>query len=344
MSLPKLGYIARHCCIRVQKEAIPLLNKGYEVHCMANKIPMFGEQYKTLFIYQDMTQLENCIKKHSDIDIFHCHNEPSWFVSVVKSIYPDRPVVLDVHDSMLIRVRPEDTDHVRISVDERNNFQLADALVFPSETMRDLVCNEFGLRQPTIVLPSYVPRILYRMDAWKWIGGIVYEGRVDLPEEISNDLHFFSYCDYTDMAKQLTEYKIPLHLYTPRKDEKIKEHYEKIAVWRGAYPFDKLIGKLGRHDWGLIGNTTEHMAWEYAMPNKLFEYVAAGVPIISMNAKLAGEFVEREGIGISVSSVDEIKERWSEHRVKRAELAKTKFKWCMENHIAVLEDLYRVLS
>ena len=336
-------YITRHGCIRCQKEAIPLINKGYEIHCFANKIPMFGEHYKTLSIYQDIAQLENCIKVHSDADIFHCHNEPSWFVSAVKSILPNKPIVIDIHDSMLIRIRPEDEDHVRISVDERNNFQLADALVFPSTPMRDLICNEFKLSQPSIVLPSYVPRHLYRADAWRWLGGVVYEGRVDLPEDLSKDMEFFSYCDYTELAKQFKEGGIQFHLYTPRKDEKIKQHYKELAHWRGAYPFNELIGKLIRHDWGLLGNITEHMAWEYAMPNKLFEYIAAGIPIIAMNAKVAGEFVEKHGLGISVSSVDEIKARWKEHRQFRRNVAEHKYDWCMENHISVLEDLYRGL-
>lgn len=336
----KIVKIARHCCIRVQKMALPLLERGHEVHVITHKYPSFGEKYRSVMLYENLDQLYESIKLHKDADVFHAHNEPSWFVTAVKNVI-DKPVVLDVHDSMLVRVRKSDTKHVRISVDERNNFQLADGLVFPSSPMEKLCKGEFGITVPSITLPPYVPKTFYRLDSWKWMGGITYEGRVDLPKELSKEMEFFSYCDYTELAGKLKEAGIPFHLYTPRKDDAIKKHYEGAALWRGAYPYDTLMRQLGRHDWGLCGNIGKHMAWEYAMPNKLFEYIAAGIPVIALNAPLAGKFLEKEKIGISVKSVDEIKARWSEHRECRRNIALKRFNWCMENHIGNLEELYK---
>jgi len=321
------------------------LDAGHNVHCLAWKIPSFAERYKTFSLYNNLDQLYELIKLHKDADIFHVHNEPSWFVTAVKSVLPDKPVVLDAHDSMLIRVKPEDTKNVRISVDERNNFQLADGLVFVSEPMREACMKEFGLTQPHVVLPSYVPKELYRLDSWKWIGGIVYEGRIDLPDEIgTEELAFFAYCDYTKLAEELTKRDIPLHLYTPRKDGKTAKHYEGKAFWRGSYPYTTLIRKIGRHNWGLVGNLGEHMVWQYAMPNKLFEYLAAGIPIIALNADRAGDFVEEHGFGIKVSTVDEIVDRWAEHRQCRQNVTFKRFDWCMDNHIHKIEELYKKLT
>ena len=345
MKKPKIVMIARHCCIRVQKIALPLLDDGYDVHCIAHRIPAYGDHYRSVMIYQNLEQLYEAINIHKDADIFHVHNEPSWFVTAVKTV-TDKPVILDAHDSMLLRILPEDEEHVRISVDERNNFQLADAHVFVSSSMAEICREEFGLNgQPYVILPSYVPKRFYRVDAWKWLGGICYEGRIDLPHEIgAEEMEFFEYCDYTDLAKELKQAGIPFHLYTPRKDEDIQGHYKDTAIWRGSYEFDKLIRKLGRHDWGLLGNLKEFPVWQHAMPNKLFEYLAAGIPIIALNAKLAGEWVEEQGFGIDVSNVSSIKDLWTEHRRCRKNIVKHRMAWCMERHIWRIQELYERLS
>lgn len=338
----KIVMVARHCCIRVQKMALPLMKKGHEVHVIANKMPAFGDKYETSTLYQNHEQLVAAIKLHRDADLFHVHNEPSWYVTIIKQTLGDVPVILDVHDSMLVRIKADDPnpDRVRISVDERNNFQLADGLVFVNEPMAEMVLSEYTLKQPHCVLPSYVPGGLYRVDAWKYLGGIVYEGRVDIADELTQDMEFFSYCDYTKLADAFHEARIGFNLYTPRSDEKIQKHYQDRAMWRGSYPYDTLIRKLGRHDWGLVGNIDKHPAWEMALPNKLFEYIAAGVPVIAMNAPLCGEFVEEHGVGIAVESVEEIKERWTEHRPCRRTVAIKGKQFAMEEHIGKLEGLY----
>lgn len=337
----KIVMVARHCCIRVQKMALPLMSRGHEVHVITNKYPAFGEKYDSVAMYQNHEQLEAAIRLHRDADIFHVHNEPSWYITVVKQTLGDVPVVLDVHDSMLVRIKPDaPPDKVRISVDERNNFQLADGLNFVNEPMANLVRDEFGLKQPYSVLPSYVPKGLYRVDPWKYLGGVVYEGRIDLPKEITKDMEFFSYCDYTELANEFSQQGMGFNLYTPRQDPAIQTHYQEIAMWRGSYPFDSLIRKIGRHDWGLVGNIGKHPAWEYALPNKLFEYIAAGVPVVAMNAPLCGEFVEEHGFGISVDNVQELKERWTEHRPCRRNIAIKGKRFAMDEHIHKIEKLY----
>ena len=336
----KIVKVARHCCVRVAKEALPLIDRGHDVHVIANRLPHFGGRFGSVQIYQNLTQLENAIMAHPDTDVFHCHNEPSWFVTVVKQV-TQKPVVLDVHDSMLIRVAPDDESQTRISVDERNNMQLADGLVFVSRPQARVCRKEFHLDQPYTVLPSYVPREFYRVDSWHWLGGLVYEGRLDLPEEIGKDeLPFFKYCEFTKLAEELYKRGVVFNLYTPGGGNPIQKRYGETAVWKGSYEYTKLIRQVGRHDWGLVGNVDEHLAWKYAMPNKLFEYMAAGVPIVAMNALETKRFVEKNGIGIGVDSVDELIERWDEHHRLRKTLLTTRYNWCMDNHIHQVEGLY----
>lgn len=342
--------VAGHACIRVQKMAIPLIEKGHEVHLVAMKIPSLHEQYKTFTYCNDVGQMLDALKlyaKGSDADVFHCHNEPSWFVTALKEI-TDKPVILDVHDSYLARSTREEATaaldrgdrHVRVHAEERNNFQMADALVFPGDDFRELVCSEFGLKQPALTLPSLVPSRFYRYSTQDWHGGLVYEGKVNLPEETKGYSSGFAYCDYTDLSRRTKTIGMDLHLYAARTDEKFKKHYGEHAFVHGPLAFEDLLNSVTRHDWGLVGNTSATREWNVAMPNKLFEYLATGVPVVSMNAAQCSKFIADTGVGISVSGPEELAERWKEHREVRPRVIKERQAWSMNAHIHKLEKFY----
>lgn len=344
----KICMVAGHGCIRVHKMAIPLMEKGHEVHLVAMKVPMFWEQYKTFTLCADVEQMLQALKLYEPaVDLFHCHNEPSWFVSALKEI-TKKPVILDVHDSYLARSTPEEATaaldtgrlHVRVHTEERNNFQMADALVFPGDDFRALVCGEFRLNQPALTLPSYVPSRFYEYATRDWHGGLVYEGKVSLPDEMKNKNGVgFSYCDYTDMAERTASMGMDLHLYATRGDEPFKKHYAKALIHRGL-PYEELIGSVSRHDWGLVGNVGKHREWEVAMPNKLFDYMAAGVPTVAINASYCSKFLEATQTGITVSGPEELGERWKEHRAARTNVFKERRAWAMDAHIHKLEKFY----
>lgn len=349
MAKKKVVMVSNHACVRVHKMALPLLESGeYEVHLVANRHSSFAENYSTFGHWLEVGQLNNLIKLHAKTtDIFHVHNEPSWFVTLIKEICPDKPVILDVHDSFLARTTVEEADSklsngekpVRVSTEERNNFQLADGLVFPGTSFGELVKKEFKLSQPSIVLRSHVPQRLYRYNMQEWLGGLVYEGKVQTNTE-GRVSHGFRYCDYREMAKECFDKGVDFHLYGARDDKEFTDIYKDTAIIHPPYVFDVLLRQISRHDWGLVGNIKEYSEWDYAMPNKLFEYIAAGVPIVAINAKECGEYVVEKGIGIAVKSIDELKERWREHTDIRKNLLKTRRAFNMEENISVLKELY----
>ena len=335
--------VAGHCCIRVHKMAMPLHQLGYEVNLILHRFPTQVDNcYKNIALFRTPEQLWEAIRAmEPETDIFHCHNEPNYLVSAVKET-TDKPVILDWHDSFLLR-RPEtEEEKVRITVEERNNAYLADAHCFCNEPMQEVVTKEFEIStKPSCILWSYVPKTFYRWDMFRWIGGVCYEGRVDLPDiKKQKDYDFFTYCEYTEMAKALKEAGITFYLY-PGKIEIVNYYREKELIdGGGIFDYANLIKKIGRHDWGLIGNLHSHREWEYAMPNKLFEYMAAQMPVIAINAGFAGEWIESEGIGINVKTIDEIKDQWDERDRCRNNVIRKRLSYCMENHIHKLEDLY----
>ena len=334
--------VSGHCCIRVHKMAMPLYLKGYRINNISNAYPLaFQGLYDSIQVFENPEHFRNAIKAIDPFtDIYHAHNEPNWLVSAIKEV-SQKPVILDWHDSFLLRRGPR--EKYRIMIEERNNAFLADGFCFVCVPMKNEIFNEFKAikDKPYTVLWSHVPKRFYTFDFAEWLGGICYQGRVDLPDIAKNDKYnFFMYCEYSELAAEFAKREIPFYLYTPKPN--IIEWYKNknLSHGGGALNYEPLIHRIGSHDWGLIGNIGKHRAWQHAMPNKLFEYIAAQVPIVALNAGHAGKWIEKEGIGINIKTLDELETRWGEHEECRNKLTKKRLGYCMENHIHKLEDLY----
>jgi len=343
----KILKISYHCCIRVIKEAMPLMDRGHQVHCIANKVTQYADYFTSLGIFSDPDQLRKLIELHPDADVIHCHNEPNWFVTAAKEVFPDKPVVLDVHDSMLLRrsekevEEAKDPEIFRHTADERNNFQLADGLVFVCPTMRDMVRSEYKLDQPYVVIPSALPARFNRIDFVQWMGGLVYEGRIDTEKELGKRYSFFQYANYEPMAKKCRELGMDFHVYTPRKNDKVREVYEPICYLHPPLEVTHLIKALGSHDWGMVGNLGGYEEWKHALPNKLFEYFGGCLPVVCLGADESWDMIKDLGMGIKVESLEELASRWKEHRNCRKNVIKYRAEFTMERHIEKLENLYR---
>lgn len=348
----KIVMVSSHSCVRVHKIALPLIMKGHEVHLIARKRVPLATFYKTFTQYDDLQGCADALKLHKDADIIHCHNEPSIFVMLAKEV-TDTPVILDAHDSFLTRSTPEEhlqaleegRPHTRVTAEERTAFQLADGVNFVSESMKDIVSSEFNLDCPMTVLPSYVPKVWYKYHFQEWMGGLVYEGRVTTPKQQRQHAGTGShYCDYQDLANKCKDIGMDFHLYAGRNDEEFMSIYDPICLVHKGYPYMDLLNEISAHDWGVVGNSVHTPQWQVALPNKMFDYLAAGVPSVVINATAAAELVQEHKFGIVVDSVQELAERWKEHRDCRKHLFKARQDLSMENHIHIVEDLYAGVS
>ena len=78
------------------------------------------------------------------------------------------------------------------------------------------------------------------------------------------------------------------------------------VFFQPAVPYVELLSFTSSADFGLL--TTENVClnhW-YCMPNKLFEYIQSGIPIISTNLHDCKEVIERNHVGLVLESDDAI--------------------------------------
>jgi len=335
MDTPVIVSVGNHGCIRQVKQAIGLRNKA-RMHFLTHKKPPMGQFFQTAMMWHNQGQLRSSLRLHENADLFHVHTEPFWFVMTIREVIPDAIVLLDIHDSMMYRFDEAN----RQSSEERAAVEQADGYVYVSDKCKEVTEGwvPSAAKKPSIILPSYVPERFYKLRCWTRVGGVVNEGRCDIMD--AGD--YYDYCKYHDLAKVFKSEGVRFTLYGGNGEERCVSEY-KDADFMGHKPYEEMMKQLGEYDWGLCGNLVPYPEWDVAFPNKLFEYLAAGIPVVAMNAPVVGEFVEKHGIGISVSSVQELKARWDERERCQAEVFKKRYQWSMERNVEGLLALYQEL-
>jgi len=250
-----------------------------------------------------------------------------------------------MHDSMNWRLHEQaqydgSDPKAEKSSEERVALDMVDGTVYPSEDCRKITMARYPFlgSKPNTVLWPFVNEQFLLYHSSDYTGGVVYEGRAD---ERGKE-RIWDYCKYHDLAHDFKEVGIPFWIYTGwRSNAHVKEYAEAFTHPSLEYP--KIFPAMGCHDWGLCGNKAVFTEWNLAMPNKLFEYIASGIPVVAMNAKNAGKFVEKEGFGINVSNVQELKDRWDERGPCQKNVLLRRSEFTMEKNIHVVENVLEQL-
>jgi len=325
----RITFIANHFCIRAVKQAIALNRRGHKIYGIGFRSPQVDDNFATLFRCKHIGQFKESIKVIDKFtDVYYVHTEPYYYVWILREL-SKKPIVLDMHDSMQWRMPQK---FAWRSAEERSAITMVDALVVPSQKCKRLTPTD----KPIEVLPPYVNEQFIQYNCLEWIGGLVYEGRADK----KSAKKFMRYCKYHELVDDCAKEGIPFYIYSPWKDQQQLNEY-KNALTMPAEPYKKLLAKLGSHDWGLCGNTVKTKEWNLAMPNKLFEYMAAGIPIVAINASEVSKFIKKYKIGITVKSIKELKDRWDERQECQNNVLKIRNQFTMEKQIGKVERLLK---
>lgn len=177
--------------------------------------------------------------------------------------------------------------------------------------------------------------------------GVVYSGGCSDPGRGSTR-------DYADILQHLQQGLDPVCLQSARFEPgPVEEAYRALGVQ--VFPRasqEDLVASLSRFRWGLVGFPLSYPLGEAAGPNKLWEYLAAGVVPIVVNCRSAQEFVEQEGVGIGADrsrcrstqeQVADILSRMTQETWERchARIMEQRRKWVMEEEVIRYESMLR---
>ena len=337
------AHISLHGCIRAHKQAWALTGLGLETHLLSSRIaPTHStSSYTTVQLWNanlpeggwDDRQLKNAVKlidKH--VDLYHVHNEPNWMFRVVREI-TDKPVLFDIHDWTSIRNDPKQADEIK-----EEEFALRNASGFVVPSLGYLNKIRSISTRPSIQIHSKVLGMFYPKNTVRSRPGVVFEGGVQGKKQYF-DMNY-DYRNWSTFAKEAVQ-KFggeKFYLYSANTDEDFEEYKdEKIEIFPPQiYP--DLIAQMSTHSCGLVGTPYPLPDFQDSMPNKLFEYVAAGIPCLVLNSPEAQRYVEQNGLGMGISSASEVYDAMQ--KVKELRVDRERWKHTMESEISALAAFY----
>lgn len=300
-------------CVRVLKEIKALQKFGIHIDVLCKDLsytPEIGKYADSIFKWTTIESLQNFLEQnYLRYDIIHCHNEPNDFIAITIAVCRDRPVVYDCHDFSSARNMhlPEWE-----ALAEKICFMGSSAVIHVSEGMKSFALNLYGPKL-SIVLPS-LPSGSDRVSARKQKldkNHIVYQGSI---WEYKNPV--FSYRYYVPFFRAICKAGIYVHVFPARNVRwEYMPHYMELSAstpYLHLYqplPYPQLVKAMSQFQWGLVGFNIDNVPEETknwiknALPNKLFDYLYAGVCPIVINNETSAAFVEKHRVGYHAKDI-----------------------------------------
>lgn len=358
--LPSVCIAGYHSCIRAYKFGLALKQAGHKVYWLANlrfpqhislhvfdgivaytlgdNVEMVGPKDMSRY-FESFHNAVRLIDKH--VDVYHWYNEPDWGVQHIKHV-SKKPVLFDLHDLR------SDREFV-IHEDEEAAFRLADAVLTQGQPYSDIAAERRpDLKEAGLIDHCYPavnrtlwPDLDYRPVSvgYKKQGGIVYEGGVATGKLGGNEFRFRWWLPF---MQELTKLDLPVTIH-PSSNADYSLYAQAGVKISSVLPYGPLLQHLAMYDWGLVGNAVKHPAFDKAMPNKLFEYLSAGLPVMVHDSELAAKFVVDNGVGVVVESAQDARDVYHRAPSFTENVLRTREKYCMENEIPKLSNLYTKL-
>lgn len=342
----RVAHVSLHSCIRAHKIAWTWSDENQHLNPKILFVaePMINQHHPwwahdaAIKLYRDDAgeyqpwQLENAVKTLDPIvDIWHIHNEPDWPVWIVRR-HTDKPIVYDIHDLRSQRNGESEEQ-------EDKAFEAANGYSCVSRRYQEIAIVRGGGIKPAREVLSAVPKGFYPKEKPKTFrGGIVYEGGLG---EVGTAE--FPCRSWSDVFREILDLGIQVWAYSGSPVHN-PVNYKGVMLIAGT-PYASLMHELSMYEFGLVGSPVPDPMFDGALPNKMFEYMAAGLPMICMNAPDVSAFLNATGMGVTVNDVKEIPDAMQymrDHRYRRR-VWDNRWNWAMETQVGKVTKLYEDL-
>jgi hypothetical protein len=285
--------------------------------------------------------------KDPNYDLIHGYGEQN--IGTCLSIAENRPTVHDAVDIASMRNPLNNTE----TAVEYMALTKAHGGVFVTDWMYQSARQQFGFEaeRPFFILGNPLIREIKpkarmrKLSEGKDELHLVYEGG------LSADITSHRYIE--PILIRVAQMGIHMHFYTIFSYEDV--YYQNLAGksdylhWHGIVPHDVLMEELTQYDAGLIAlnfNPLNISYMAHAMPNKLYDYLIAGLPIAVSGIPVFGDYIEEHGFGKNVDfNADFRSDLFSVKNIKIADSVMRDNGFIADEYAEPLSNFYRqVLS
>jgi len=314
----------------------------------------------TYSVYVDYYMRSFWVAWKEKADVYHAHDLITLPVAWLCSRVTGGKLVYDAHELWLDRGRlPKRSRLNKFLVQRVESFLIrrTDANIMAGESSAKELSKRYHIPPLTVILnvPFYHPyerstvlRDSLRISKEEKI--LLFEGRIDVNRGIEEgilSLKYLSHCSlvmlgfgpdlYISSLKRLIE----------------KEGLTDRVYFFDAVPFDEVTRTAMSADVGLILLQNADLNFYYASPNKLFDFMAAGLPVVGSNFPDLKKYIEGYDVGVTcdptnpraiadaMNYIISDENRYNEMKKNALEAAKI-FNW--ENEGRKLVALYAGLS
>jgi glycosyltransferase involved in cell wall biosynthesis len=351
-------------CIRALKYAEGLskthprirLSFAYSGKTLTELYGQGNECFEAWFALGDnpVTELLNIVDT-CDVNLIHSHNGPDTLTNLCIDLFGrEIPIVHDIHDLMSARKTTYEDGLNRKGKEpnwreeERQAIERSDGVIAVSDEIFNIVRRQ-GYRLPEIthVYANYIPERFIPKTVPQTDGNIahrpiriVYEGFVS-----SNGGHY----DLRTIFRAVAAEGIEVHIYPSRDNLDYQTLADTVPniVYHPSLAPEKLFEEITQYDFGWAGfdDTLNRVHLDTVLPNKLFEYIACGLPVISFPHKALKRFLETHRVGLVIDAVSGLAERLRapEMVAVRENVRGLRWDFTVEANLEWIVDIYRQL-
>jgi len=119
--------------------------------------------------------------------------------------------------------------------------------------------------------------------------------------------------------------------------------------YHGHLDQKSLLLEIPQYDFGWAGfnvnrKNREHL--DVAIPNKVFEYIGCGLPVLAFSHKNLRKFLDRYNVGLDFDSVDEMASQLKNEKLEsiRRDVLNSRYKFTVEKNISRLIQYYKEME
>lgn len=320
---------------RVLKEACSLQKNGYSVKVVAlyeeslkeyelvenisvHRLKTFKNKSSRNKIVQGFRYLDFYLRfiiKHRKCQFIHCNDLETLPLGGILKIFFNKKlfVIYDAHEYEINHgANPSKFKTNLLYVIEKLFINFADRVMTVSDSIANEYARLYGIEKPTLVLNCPFYQSVSKQDLFRNEFAIhkdqrifLYQGCLDPGRGIEMLLEVFS--------KMENDQNVCVFMGYGSLENEIKSKARKYKniFFKNAVSPNLILEYTASADFGLCFIEPVSISYKYCLPNKLFEYLMAGIPILTVRDLVeVSQVVEAYGVGLVANSysVDDVRD------------------------------------